>query len=161
MLLGDLKKTDTSIQQNVLWHPNAFLCSHSVETKWKPLHRPQWVWGPWSCPTCCTPSQHRNHSTKAAIGPPGSLLSSPSNYPQTPSFPGMGIQQPQKGRLVPYTGIVPNVTSTMINLSPVPHPTLHHFTTEMHMCAHFCYKMLHYGVFVWCILGFVSWIYWF
>ena len=31
---------------------------------------------------------------------------------------------------------------------------------NVHMCAHFCYKMVHYGIFVWCIVGFVRWVYW-
>ena len=46
-------------------------------------------------------------------------------------------------------------------------PTMHHstshnapFGTEMCMCAHFCYKMVHYGIFVWCIMGFVRWVIW-
>ena len=30
---------------------------------------------------------------------------------------------------------------------------------NVHMCAHFCYKMVHCGIFVWCILGFVRWVY--
>ena len=41
--------------------------------------------------------------------------------------------------------------------APVPCPTMHHFVTEI--CACFCYKMLHYGTFVWCIVGFVRWVY--
>ena len=28
------------------------------------------------------------------------------------------------------------------------------------MCAHFCYQMVHCGIFVWCIVGFVRWISW-
>ena len=31
---------------------------------------------------------------------------------------------------------------------------------NVHMCAHFCYKMVHCGIFVWCIVGFVRWVYW-
>ena len=31
---------------------------------------------------------------------------------------------------------------------------------NVHMCAHFCYKMLHCGIFVWCIVGFVRLVYW-
>ena len=27
------------------------------------------------------------------------------------------------------------------------------------MCAHFCYKMVHWGIFVWCIVGFVRCVY--
>ena len=30
---------------------------------------------------------------------------------------------------------------------------------NVHMCAHFCYKMMHCGEFVQCIMGFVSWVY--
>ena len=30
-------------------------------------------------------------------------------------------------------------------------------TTEMCTCAHFCYKMVHYGTFVWCIVEFERW----
>ena len=31
---------------------------------------------------------------------------------------------------------------------------------NVHTCAHFCYKMLHCGIFVWCIVGFVRLVYW-
>ena len=34
----------------------------------------------------------------------------------------------------------------------VPYPT-------MHICEHFCYKMVHCGIWHWCILGFVRWVY--
>ena len=32
----------------------------------------------------------------------------------------------------------------------VPYPTMHHFVTDIHVhvCAKFCYKMVHYGIFV-------------
>ena len=30
---------------------------------------------------------------------------------------------------------------------------------NVHMCAHFCYKMLHFWGSVWCIMGFVRWVY--
>ena len=30
---------------------------------------------------------------------------------------------------------------------------------NVHMYAHFCYKMVHCGIFVWCIVGFVRWGY--
>ena len=38
----------------------------------------------------------------------------------------------------------------------------HHATfcnRNVHRCAHFCYKMMHCGIFVWCIVGFVRWVY--
>ena len=38
------------------------------------------------------------------------------------------------------------------------YPMMHHFGTEMCRHAHFCCKMVHCGIFVWCILGFVSWV---
>ena len=31
---------------------------------------------------------------------------------------------------------------------------------NVHKYAHFCYKMVHCGTFVWCIAGFVRWVYW-
>ena len=37
--------------------------------------------------------------------------------------------------------------------APVPYTTMHQFVTEM--CT---YKMVHYGIFVWCIMGFVRWV---
>ena len=58
----------------------------------------------------------------------------------------------------------------------VSYPTMHHFGTKMctyaqqiyrdasfcnrnvHMRAHFCYEMVHCGVLVWCIAGFVTWL---
>ena len=30
---------------------------------------------------------------------------------------------------------------------------------NVHICAHFCYRLLHCGIFVWCIMGFVRWVY--
>ena len=30
----------------------------------------------------------------------------------------------------------------------------------MHTCAHFCYKMVHCGIWNRCIVGFVRWVYW-
>ena len=42
----------------------------------------------------------------------------------------------------------------------VPYPTMQHFVAELCTCVHFCYKMLHCGIFVWCIVGFVRWVYW-
>ena len=30
---------------------------------------------------------------------------------------------------------------------------------NVHICAHFCYEMVHCGIFVWCIVGFVRWVY--
>ena len=55
---------------------------------------------------------------------------------------------------VPQASIDPSHKSQ--NAS-VPHPTMQHFVTE---CAHFCYKMLHCGIFAWCIVGFVRWVNW-
>ena len=37
--------------------------------------------------------------------------------------------------------------------SPKPHNTPF-CKRNVHMCAHFCYEMLHCGIFVWCIVGF-------
>ena len=44
--------------------------------------------------------------------------------------------------------------------APIPYPIMHHFVTEMCMCAHFCYKMVHCGIFDVCIVGFMRWVYW-
>ena len=60
--------------------------------------------------------------------------------------------------------------------APVPYPTMHQShipqctspishnvpfcNRNVHMCAHFCYKMVHCGIFVWCIVGFARWDYW-
>ena len=33
-------------------------------------------------------------------------------------------------------------------------------SSNVHMCAHFCCKMVHCGIFVWCIVRFVRWVYW-
>ena len=43
--------------------------------------------------------------------------------------------------------------------APVPYLTMHHFVTEMCMCPHFCYKMVHFGIFIECIVGFVRKVY--
>ena len=31
-------------------------------------------------------------------------------------------------------------------------------TKPQHICAHFCYTMVHYGILAWCIVGFVRWV---
>ena len=41
---------------------------------------------------------------------------------------------------------------------PVPCPTLHHFVAEMCTCAHFCYKIVDCGIYVWCIVGIVGYM---
>ena len=33
-------------------------------------------------------------------------------------------------------------------------PTIHHFVTEMCIHIHFCYKMVHHGIWEWCIVEF-------
>ena len=42
-------------------------------------------------------------------------------------------------------------------VSPVSH-NAPFCNRNVHMCAHFCYKMVHCGIFVWCIMGFVLWL---
>ena len=38
------------------------------------------------------------------------------------------------------------------NTTPVPYQTVHTFCNRnVHICAHFCYKMVHCGIFVYCI----------
>ena len=39
------------------------------------------------------------------------------------------------------------------------YPTMHHFVTEMCTRAHFCYIMVHCGIWDWCIVGFVQQVY--
>ena len=40
---------------------------------------------------------------------------------------------------------------------PVQYPTMHHFVKKMCTRAHFCYKMMHGRIFIWCIVGFTGW----
>ena len=46
--------------------------------------------------------------------------------------------------------------------APVPYPTIYRLVVEVcihvHTCAHFCYKVVHGGMFGWCIVGFVRWL---
>ena len=43
--------------------------------------------------------------------------------------------------------------------APVPYPTMHHFVTKMCIhVEHFCYKMLHYGIFAWCMWDLWDWL---
>ena len=44
--------------------------------------------------------------------------------------------------------------------APDLYPTMHHFVAEMCTCAHFCYKMVHCGLFGGCIVGSLRWVYW-
>ena len=39
--------------------------------------------------------------------------------------------------------------------APNKYPAIHHFVTEMCMCAHFCYKVVHCGIRNLCIVGFM------
>ena len=43
--------------------------------------------------------------------------------------------------------------------APVPYQTMHHFVTEMCIHAHFCYKMVHHGIWDRYIVGFVEQVY--
>ena len=42
--------------------------------------------------------------------------------------------------------------------SPISH-NVTFSNRNVHMCAHFCYKMVHSGTFVWCPVGYVRWVY--
>ena len=44
-------------------------------------------------------------------------------------------------------------------ISQCIHPAMHHFVTEMCTRAHFCYKMVHCGLWNWYIMGFVQHVY--
>ena len=74
----------------------------------------------------------------------------------------MPISSCKKGELTPADN---NIRKWIIDLfhkshnAPVPYPTMHHFVTDVHICAHFCYKMVHCGVFDWCIVRFVTLVY--
>ena len=46
---------------------------------------------------------------------------------------------------------IPHCTSPISHDAPVPYPT-------MHMCAHFCYKMVHCEIWDWCIVEFVNFV---
>ena len=39
------------------------------------------------------------------------------------------------------------------------YPTMHQLITEMCTREHFCYKMVHFGIWDWCIMGFVQQVY--
>ena len=53
-----------------------------------------------------------------------------------------------------------------VKLNKFTCPTMHqshnapYCNRNVHMRAHFCYKMVHRGIFFWCIAGFVRWVYW-
>ena len=42
--------------------------------------------------------------------------------------------------------------------APAPHPTVHHFVTEMCTCVHI--SVANGALWIWCIVGFVRWVYW-
>ena len=58
----------------------------------------------------------------------------------------------QWNRIRPVAQIPPQCTSPISHTAPF-------CNINMHMCAHFCYKMVHYGIFVWYIIIFVRWVY--
>ena len=43
-------------------------------------------------------------------------------------------------------------------ISPISH-NIPFCNRNVHICAHFCYKMVHCWIFIWCIVGFVRYIY--
>ena len=45
--------------------------------------------------------------------------------------------------------------------SPVSHNNAPFCNRNVHICAHFCNKMVHCGLYVWCIVGFLRWVYWY
>ena len=47
---------------------------------------------------------------------------------------------------------IPLCTSPLSHIAPF-------CNRNVHMCAHFCYKMVQCGIFVWCTVGFVRWFY--
>ena len=55
---------------------------------------------------------------------------------------------------------------TTRSISQIPqctNPKFHnapHCNGNMHMFAPFCYKVLQYGIFVWCIMRFFRWVWW-
>ena len=52
---------------------------------------------------------------------------------------------------------IPQCTIPISYNAPFPYPTMHHFVTNVHKCAHFSYKMVHCGIFIPCIEGLVRW----
>ena len=63
-------------------------------------------------------------------------------------------------RSVIFTQVRPNnpVAQILQCTSPISH-NAPFCDRNVHMCAHFCYKMVHYGIFMKCIMGFIRWIY--
>ena len=47
---------------------------------------------------------------------------------------------------------IPQFTSPISHNAPL-------CNRNVHTCTHFCYKVVHCGIFVWCIVGFVGWLY--
>ena len=50
-------------------------------------------------------------------------------------------------------------TSISQNPQCIIYPTMDCFVTEICTCAHFCYKMVHCGIWDWCIVGFLGYVY--
>ena len=50
------------------------------------------------------------------------------------------------------------------SIKPTAHQPISHnapfCNRNVHMCAHFFYKIMHCGIFVTCIVGFVRWVHW-
>ena len=47
-------------------------------------------------------------------------------------------------------------TNPTMHQSNIPQCTI--CNRNVHLCAHFCYKMVHCGIYAWCIVGFVRWV---
>ena len=60
----------------------------------------------------------------------------------------------------------PNDTNCVHHQNNLLNPTMHQFhipgcticNRNMYMCSHVWNKMVHYGIYVWCIMGFVRWV---
>ena len=86
--------------------------------------------------------------------PPTGLPTDPLPQPQTSLQALLGARLPAAGPLAGQQAashhrhilwqIDPSHKS---HNAPVPYPTMHLFVTEMCTCAHFCYKMVHCGIY--------------
>ena len=74
------------------------------------------------------------------------------------------IEQPHRFNIALVTSVIVFACNRPISQIPqcitqISHNNAPFCKRNVHMCAHFCYKMLHCGIWHRCILEFVKWVY--
>ena len=133
----DIIRLCIGIKYMILWHYISMVtyCNSGV-----PGHFMDSSWGSWSCINM--KSEINLEKWCAFYWPTPYVIASN----------GLSFIQPSAERIIVQSNRsvaqIPQCTSLMSHNAPF-------CNRNVHMCAHFCYKMVHCRIIVWCIVGFV------